>query len=206
MIIMQSASAVARRDYLSSSNLAKVIFTHELEDSVCIQYHPKGIKGGVIPELDSHFARDGVPDGVRERWAPWHACGPGSRWAAYGEVMRRHGHLYLLGASLQLAPGDVDVEGGAKQWETLFGVKRVGTGEVGFTNSRMDFLKGQEGEDGGLKEIVVGVEGKEKLLGILKRARREGLEVDEGGTGGQFSMLGARWRMVSLTVPAMSHL
>lgn len=45
MIIMQTEDAIARRDYLESNKLAKVIFTHQGEDSVCIQYHPKGIKG-----------------------------------------------------------------------------------------------------------------------------------------------------------------
>jgi hypothetical protein len=45
MIIMQTLSATPRRDYLEANNLAKVIFVHELEESVCIQYHPKGIKG-----------------------------------------------------------------------------------------------------------------------------------------------------------------
>jgi hypothetical protein len=45
MIIMQTEDAIARRNYLQSNKLAKVIFTHEGEESVCIQYHPKGIKG-----------------------------------------------------------------------------------------------------------------------------------------------------------------
>jgi hypothetical protein len=42
---MQTLSATPRREYLEANNLAKVIFVHELEESVCIQYHPKGIKG-----------------------------------------------------------------------------------------------------------------------------------------------------------------
>ena len=45
MIIMQTLSATPWREYLEANNLAKVIFVHELEESVCIQYHPKGIKG-----------------------------------------------------------------------------------------------------------------------------------------------------------------
>jgi hypothetical protein len=45
MIIMQTLSATPRREYLEANNLAKVIFVHKLEESVCIQYHPKGIKG-----------------------------------------------------------------------------------------------------------------------------------------------------------------
>lgn len=45
MIIMQTLDAMARRRYIESNKLAKVIFAHELEDSVCIQYHPRGIFG-----------------------------------------------------------------------------------------------------------------------------------------------------------------
>ena len=45
MIIMQTLSATPRREYLETNNLAKVIFAHEFEESVCVQYHPKGIKG-----------------------------------------------------------------------------------------------------------------------------------------------------------------
>lgn len=45
MIIMQTVDAPARRRYIESNKLAKVIFAHELEDSWCIQYHPRGIKG-----------------------------------------------------------------------------------------------------------------------------------------------------------------
>jgi hypothetical protein len=201
MIIMQTSSAIQRREYLQSNNLTKVIFEHNLEDSVCIQYHPKGIKGGVIPELDSHFPGEsgGVPDGMKERIAPWHACGPSSGFEQYREVMRQHCHLHLLAASLQLAPGDHDVEGAARQWEDLFGVKRVGKGEAGFTNARMLFLAGHDGEKEGLKEIVVGVEGVEQLSGILKRAGIEGLQIlEERGRAGTLWMLGVRWRFVLL--------
>jgi hypothetical protein len=42
---MQTLDAPARRKYIESKKLAKVIFSHELEESICIQYHPKGIKG-----------------------------------------------------------------------------------------------------------------------------------------------------------------
>jgi hypothetical protein len=200
MIIMQTHSAIARRDYLQSHNLARVIFEHELEESVCMQYHPKGIKGGVMPELDSHFIKEGVVDGVKERVAPWHACGPASGWERYGEAMRKFGHLWLLGVKLQLGEKDRDVEGAARQWESLFGVKRVGRREVGFTNARMLFLEGKEGESEGLKEIVVGIEGRKKLQGVLRRARGEGFEVNEEaeGNGGTFAMLGVRWRFVLL--------
>jgi len=201
MIIMQTASAIARRDHLTFSNQAKTILSHELEDSVCIQYHPKGIKGGVIPELDSHFPKDGEADGVRERFAPWHACGPSSGFEKYGAGMRRYGHLHLLSAALQLAPGDDDINGAAKQWEELFGVQRVENGAVVFTNAKMNFLPGKEGQSEGLKEINIGVQGEEILVGILMRVRHEGLKVDEGakGAGGTFEMLGVRWRFVLLS-------
>ena len=45
MIIMQTEDAKKRREYIEAKKLAKVIFEHEYTDSVCIQYHPKGIKG-----------------------------------------------------------------------------------------------------------------------------------------------------------------
>jgi hypothetical protein len=50
MIIMQTEDAIARRDYLQSNKLANVIFSHESEESVCIQYHPKGIKGMLLED------------------------------------------------------------------------------------------------------------------------------------------------------------
>lgn len=45
MVIMQTRDAVARRLSIESKRLAKVIYSHEHDDAVCIQYHPKGIKG-----------------------------------------------------------------------------------------------------------------------------------------------------------------
>jgi hypothetical protein len=47
MIIMQTADALARKAHVESHTLTKVIFCHEKEDSVCVQYHPKGIRGTV---------------------------------------------------------------------------------------------------------------------------------------------------------------
>jgi len=47
MIIMQTEDAKKRREYIEAKKLAKVIFEHEYTDSVCIQYHPKGIKGAL---------------------------------------------------------------------------------------------------------------------------------------------------------------
>lgn len=48
MIIMQTEDAKRRRTFIEEKGLAKVIFQHETGDSVCIQYHPKGIKGESI--------------------------------------------------------------------------------------------------------------------------------------------------------------
>jgi hypothetical protein len=45
MIIMQTVDALSRKTYVESKELAKVIFHHETDDSVCVQYHPKGIRG-----------------------------------------------------------------------------------------------------------------------------------------------------------------
>lgn len=45
MIIMQTVDALARKAYVESAKLGKVIFCHKLQDSVCVQYHPKGFKG-----------------------------------------------------------------------------------------------------------------------------------------------------------------
>jgi hypothetical protein len=48
MIIMQTLDAAARRSYLETQGLAKVIFSYEGNDFDCIQYHPKGIKGAAL--------------------------------------------------------------------------------------------------------------------------------------------------------------
>jgi len=48
MIIMQTSDAAARRSYLETQGLAKVIFSYEGDDFVCVQYHPKSIKGAVL--------------------------------------------------------------------------------------------------------------------------------------------------------------
>jgi hypothetical protein len=48
-----------------------------------------------------------------------------------------------------------------------------------------------------LKDVVIGVEGNEKFQGILKRAREEGLQVEEDlGVAGDFQMLGVRWVII----------
>lgn len=45
MIIMQTEDARKRREHIEANGLAKVIFGYEHNDAVCVQYHPKGIKG-----------------------------------------------------------------------------------------------------------------------------------------------------------------
>ena len=52
MIIMQHPDAKYRKEFIEKRNLAKVIYNHETEDSVTVQYHPKGIKGA--PGARSH--------------------------------------------------------------------------------------------------------------------------------------------------------
>jgi hypothetical protein len=49
MIIMQTMDATKRRFSIESRGLAKVIYSHEYDDAVCIQYHPKGIPGKESP-------------------------------------------------------------------------------------------------------------------------------------------------------------
>lgn len=45
MIIMQTLDAAARRRSIEARGVGKVIYSHEHDDAVCIQYHPKGIPG-----------------------------------------------------------------------------------------------------------------------------------------------------------------
>ena len=45
MIIMQTEDARKRREYIESKGLSKVIWGYDHGDTVCVQYHPKGIKG-----------------------------------------------------------------------------------------------------------------------------------------------------------------
>jgi hypothetical protein len=48
MIIMQTEDAKKRRDYIKANKLARVIVEHEGRDAVCIQYHPRDIKGTFV--------------------------------------------------------------------------------------------------------------------------------------------------------------
>ena len=42
---MQTEDAARRQAYIESKGLGKAIFSREQDDALCVQYHPKGIKG-----------------------------------------------------------------------------------------------------------------------------------------------------------------
>lgn len=65
MIIMQThqPTALARLQNIKTHSLAKAIFTYSTSESDMVQYHPKDIPGGVIPELDS-LASSKMPAGL----------------------------------------------------------------------------------------------------------------------------------------------
>ncbi|KAK5100801.1 hypothetical protein LTR70_001298 [Exophiala xenobiotica] len=73
---MQTGDAAVRRKNVESRNLAKVIYGYEHDDCVCVQYHPKGIAGGMMPEFDSRKVSPTNPTPLESTYSPWHACGP----------------------------------------------------------------------------------------------------------------------------------
>ncbi|KAH6679096.1 hypothetical protein B0J14DRAFT_579997 [Halenospora varia] len=193
MIIMQTSDAIARRKYLEGNGMAKVIFTHETEGSVCIQYHPKGIKGGVIPELDSHHTSSSNPNPLKDPLSPWHTLGPPSNHPKHSQVMKKYFHLHILSATCRLTPGDDDIVGATRQWENLFGVPRGDTkGECQFTNAKLIFLPGREGEKDGLIEVCIGAETDAQLTDINVRAKANGVLNEDG----QVEMIGIRWKFI----------
>ncbi|PVH75468.1 hypothetical protein DL98DRAFT_551604 [Cadophora sp. DSE1049] len=199
MIIMQThlPSSLTRLQHIQTHNLAKPIFTHSTPESDMVQYHPKSIPGGMMPELDSHRPDPEHPDPLNERFSPWHAAGPKERYGAYREGMRRCGDLWLVDVALRLKDGDRDVEGAAGKWEEIFGVGRVERDdELGFTNARLRFCEGEEGRSEGLVEVGIAVESRERRDGILERAGKEKLRLD----GEVVDMLGVRWRFTVLDV------
>jgi hypothetical protein len=143
--------------------------------------------GGMMPELDSHAPGPNNPTPLETRFSPWHACG--SDYSAYGRGMRRSRHLALLGCILRLQPGDADHEGAARQWEELFGVARS-RDLLAFTNARLGFVPGREGQPGGLASITVGVDGKDKLDAINGRAQTAGV-----CAAGRIRMVGVEWHL-----------
>ncbi|KAF1969979.1 hypothetical protein BU23DRAFT_557152 [Bimuria novae-zelandiae CBS 107.79] len=188
MIIMQTEDARTRREYIEANGLGKVIWGYEKDDVVCVQYHPTGVKGGMMVELDSHGPTKANPTPLKERFSPWHACGPD--YTGYIEGMRRTSHLTLQGCVLRLAPGDVRHGDASRQWEEIFGVGRS-RDLLAFTNARLGFIRGQQGERDGLVSITVGVNGKEHLDAILDRASKAGLCGD-----GWINMCRIKWYFV----------
>jgi hypothetical protein len=88
MIIMQTMDAAKRRSLIESNSLAKVIYSHEHDNAVCIQYHPKGIPGkGSRDRFLLHST------GNSSRFSPWHAAGPD--YASYSAGMKRCSDLHL---------------------------------------------------------------------------------------------------------------
>lgn len=191
MLIMQTTDASARKKYIESKNLAKVIWTHETATSTAVQYHPKGITGGVIPELDSQLPSKAFPDPLKAKISPWHACGPDEE--KYMASMRKHAHLSILGTVCRIRPQDPGSELAATQWQDTFGVSRV-RDLLGFTNARVGFVRGEEGKPEGIISVTVGVHGQRAKDAILARAR----EKDVVGADGQVEMVGVRWNF-SLT-------
>jgi hypothetical protein len=58
MLIMQNEDAAARRDYITSKKLGKVILDDEHDDVVSVQYHPNGMKGMVPPKQRFNHCTD----------------------------------------------------------------------------------------------------------------------------------------------------
>ncbi len=192
MIIMQTSDAAARRKYIETNNLSKVIWSHSHDDVDCVQYHPKGIAGGMMPELDSHRPSPQNPTPLESPFSPWHACG--SDFDRYSAAMRRCSHLKLVGATCRLAPSrpkKTDVEQAAQQWQDYFGVEREGNDRLKFTNARLTFVPGVEGLPEGLESITIAVKGKNRLDKLLEVVSREGLCGD-----GWTNLLGLRWYFV----------
>ncbi|KAF2802706.1 uncharacterized protein BDZ99DRAFT_512370 [Mytilinidion resinicola] len=185
MIIMQNEDAAARREYITSNKLGKVILNDEHDDVVTVQYHPSGMKGGIIPELDSHRPSKDNPKPLTSPFSPWHACGPD--YKAYSAIMKRNTHIQLGGLVCRLAPGDVRHEEAPRQWEDMFGVARS-RDLLAFTNARLGFMRGEEGKPEGIVSISIGVTGQDTLQGILDRASKEGLLED-----GWVNLLGVKW-------------
>ncbi|KAK5175007.1 uncharacterized protein LTR77_000143 [Saxophila tyrrhenica] len=200
MIIMQNEDAKKRREFIEEKEMAKVIFSHEVkgksgeEEGWCVQYHPKGIRGGVIPELDSHAPTKSNPEPLRTRFSPWHPCGPDVE--RYTAKMKEYRHLSLIGAVCRLAPGDWGAELASTQWEQTFGIPRS-RDLCQFTNARVGFVHGEEGELEGMVSVSVGVVGERRRKAIFDRAREMGALKEERERR-YVDMVGVRWNF-SLT-------
>jgi len=187
MIIMQQSNAIRRRDLITQAHQTRkvTIYEHISDSSCCLQYHPKLVKGNIMPELDSHSPQPGVPDGLETTIAPWHAIN--LPFETYERTMRRNTDLSIVGVQLRLKPGDLGGEDAARQWRDVFGVPM--SRDLGaFTNARLGFLAGKEGKREGMEAITIAVKGRKRLDDILKRVAEEGLCGD-----GWTNMLGIRW-------------
>lgn len=150
------------------------------------------VTGGVIPELDSHYPTEDIPNPIATRFSPWHACGPDT--ASYIAKMKKYAHLSLIGVVCRLPPGDWGSEKAASQWEETFGVARS-RDQNAFTNARLGFLHGEESQREGIMSISIGVKGDKNRQEILKRAEERGAM---GGDGLRkwVEMFGIRWNFV----------
>jgi hypothetical protein len=190
MIIMQTEDAALRRDYILKNKLGRTITDSRSETYQLVQYHPKGIKGGVMPELDSYDPTVAFPNPVVTEFSPWLALGPRERAPLYLAAMRHSSHLRLVGVVLRLDQDDADTLGAAKQWEETFGVVRRGE-LLCYTNSRIGFVAGIKGMSEGIHSITLAVEGKERMDRMLWAAKEEGLCGD-----GWVDIVGVRWYFI----------
>lgn len=194
MLIMQCRSARQRlmhlrNHFLRDTKRDQVIFQHHDEKYSCIQYHPRIVPGGVIPELDSQvlsisLTGSDFETASKHEWV-WHACGPNP--GDYLWKMRKHDDLVLKGVTVRLDPNDDDVEGAAGRWETMFGV-RAEKADLLYTNAKVTFVKGRRDMYEGIESVTVGVKGREKFMGILGRAAERHLCGD-----GWIDMVGVKW-------------
>jgi hypothetical protein len=144
----------------------------------------------MMPELDSHTPSPSNPTPLATEYSLWHACG--KDFEKYSAGMQRCKHLKLISVTLRLAPGQTNVEKAAQQWQDFFGVQKEASESV-FTNARMKFVSGVDGQPEGLESITLGVKGKDKLENMLRVVEREGLCGD-----GSTNMLGVKWYFVLL--------
>jgi hypothetical protein len=148
--------------------------------------------GGVLSELDSHTPSPTNPEPIARGFSPWHACGSSFNYGTYSSAMRRNGDLHLLGATLRLLPGETDTQNAAGRWETIFDVKR-NEESIEFTNSKIRFIKGEDGQADGIVTITIGVEGKSRLEEIFWRAKLERATSTQPAC---LAMLGVTWRFI----------
>lgn len=190
MLIMQCKDADRRLRYIEERKLGKVVFNMDNEGYKCRQYHPRIVPGGVMPELDSQSSVDGCPDPLRASFGPWEPAGSLAEWPQYSAVMERNADLKLVGATLRLKMGDVDVEGAARKWEEVFGIARS-RDLLQFTNAKVGFVRDVDGKGEGLESITIAVKGRKRFEGILQRAKEMGLCGD-----GWINLGGIRWFFV----------